>query len=198
MQGRRSAAERDAMPRAAEIGELPLEGLHFRAHHERRILADAVERRQDFVPQLRVLRLQIENGNLHAMGTLWAPGEHENSTVAGRFPQARLALRRLIVDIPRKQGKNGAGFARQIWYTQNLAEESAEMKKRDDKNLSRRDFLQKTAVGAGALAALATPETHADAAHWEQEADVVVVGAGATGLPAAIEASGRRRVSDPH
>ncbi len=66
MERRRPAAERDAMPGAAEIREFPLESLDFRAQHERRVLADAVERRQDFVPQLRVLRLQIENGNLHS------------------------------------------------------------------------------------------------------------------------------------
>jgi succinate dehydrogenase/fumarate reductase flavoprotein subunit len=60
--------------------------------------------------------------------------------------------------------------------------------RRNNKNLPRRDFLRKAAAGAGALAALGTPEISAGAEQWEHEADVVVVGAGAAGLPAAIEA----------
>ena len=57
MERRRSAAQRDAVPRATEIGKLALEGLHFLALHERRILADAVERWQNLIAQIRVLGL---------------------------------------------------------------------------------------------------------------------------------------------
>ena len=63
----------------------------------------------------------------------------------------------------------------------------------DTKNLSRRDFVKTTAVGVGAaaLTGLGAKEAEAQAQppHWDKEADVVVVGAGATGLPAAIEAT---------
>jgi succinate dehydrogenase/fumarate reductase flavoprotein subunit len=61
-----------------------------------------------------------------------------------------------------------------------------------EKNFSRRDFLKTTAAGVGAVAlsgvgskAIAQGRP---AVSWDKEADVVVVGAGATGLPAAIEA----------
>ena len=57
-------------------------------------------------------------------------------------------------------------------------------------SLNRRRFLTSGAA-AGAVAAAATP-THpapaADAITWDREADVVVIGAGAGGLPAAIAA----------
>jgi succinate dehydrogenase/fumarate reductase flavoprotein subunit len=63
----------------------------------------------------------------------------------------------------------------------------------DTKNLSRRDFVKTTAagVGAAALTGLGAKEAEAQARppHWDKEADVVVVGAGASGLPAAIEAT---------
>ena len=63
----------------------------------------------------------------------------------------------------------------------------------DKKNLSRRDFVKTTAagVGAAALTGLGAKEADAQARppHWDKEADVVVVGAGASGLPAAIEAA---------
>ena len=62
----------------------------------------------------------------------------------------------------------------------------------DKQRFSRRDFVKTTAasVGAAALAGLgAEPIEAADVPRrWDKEADVVVVGAGATGLPAAIEA----------
>jgi FAD binding domain len=61
----------------------------------------------------------------------------------------------------------------------------------DHKHLPRRDFLRKAAAGAGAagaLAALGASDTQAASGHWDHEADVVVIGAGATGLPAAIQA----------
>jgi hypothetical protein len=50
-------AQRNAMPRAAEIGEFALEGFHLLALHERGILADAVERRKNLIAQTRVLGL---------------------------------------------------------------------------------------------------------------------------------------------
>jgi len=57
---------------------------------------------------------------------------------------------------------------------------------------SRRDFVRGTAVGVGtaALAGLGAGEALARTPQgkWDKEADVVVIGAGATGLPAAIEA----------
>jgi len=72
------------------------------------------------------------------------------------------------------------------------------VKKKDDtkKNLSRRDFVKTTAVGIGgigatALAGLGAPQAEAAEVpkRWDRVADVVVVGAGAAGLPAAIEAA---------
>jgi len=61
------------------------------------------------------------------------------------------------------------------------------------KNLSRRDFVRKTAAGIGATALVGIAVEGVEGAqvprHWEKEADVIVVGAGATGLPAAIEAA---------
>ena len=63
----------------------------------------------------------------------------------------------------------------------------------DDKGISRRDFFKKGAVaglGAAALAGLgeAKAQTSSDDIEWDYEADVVVIGAGCTGLPAAIRA----------
>jgi succinate dehydrogenase/fumarate reductase flavoprotein subunit len=58
--------------------------------------------------------------------------------------------------------------------------------------VSRRSFLTKGAaagVGAAALTAAAAPDVHAQGAmQWDQTADVVIVGAGVAGLPAAITA----------
>jgi hypothetical protein len=65
--------------------------------------------------------------------------------------------------------------------------------KQNQNNVSRRDFIKATATGAGAAALTglgveaAKPEGRP--AHWDKEADVVVIGAGATGLPAAIQAA---------
>jgi succinate dehydrogenase/fumarate reductase flavoprotein subunit len=66
--------------------------------------------------------------------------------------------------------------------------------KPDQKKFSRRDFIKTTAAGAGAAAlttALGSEEAQAQGrpAHWDKEADVVIIGAGATGLPAAIQAA---------
>src|SRR6202045_173922 len=64
--------------------------------------------------------------------------------------------------------------------------------RRDQNGLSRRDFMKATAAGAGAaaLTGLGAEDARAQGrpAHWDKEADVVVIGAGATGLPAAIQA----------
>src|ERR1700688_4434378 len=70
-----------------------------------------------------------------------------------------------------------------------------DMKKneREEKTFSRRDLIKTTAAGAGAaaLGALGFEDTQAQTrpAKWDKEADVVVIGAGATGLPAAIVAT---------
>src|SRR3989337_2366521 len=69
--------------------------------------------------------------------------------------------------------------------------------KKAKKQLSRRDFVKSTAAGIGAATFAGIGAVGADAAmpaqvavprRWDREADVVVVGAGATGLPAAIQA----------
>jgi succinate dehydrogenase/fumarate reductase flavoprotein subunit len=58
--------------------------------------------------------------------------------------------------------------------------------------VSRRAFVKATAAGIGATAisAIGAQETHAaqTSRQWDMTADVVVIGAGATGLPASIEA----------
>ena len=65
--------------------------------------------------------------------------------------------------------------------------------KRDQKNFSRRDFIKSTATGAGAAAltgfGVETAKAEGRPARWDKEADVVIIGAGATGLPAAIQAA---------
>jgi succinate dehydrogenase/fumarate reductase flavoprotein subunit len=68
--------------------------------------------------------------------------------------------------------------------------------KRDPENkteLSRRSFVKTTAAGVGAAALAGLGGKQAAMAvrppRWDQQADVVVVGAGASGLPAAIEAT---------
>ena len=61
----------------------------------------------------------------------------------------------------------------------------------DKKELNRRNFIKRSAaigVGAGAFGTASTGPTQAQAITWDYEADVVVLGAGATGLPAAIRA----------
>src|SRR5437016_3193879 len=65
--------------------------------------------------------------------------------------------------------------------------------RKDKQKLSRRDFV-KTAgagVGAAALSGLGVEPAEAEGRppHWDRQADIIVVGAGAAGLPAAIEAS---------
>ena len=70
MQRRGSAAQRDTVLDAAEIGELALEGFDFRTLHERCALANAIECRENFVAQLRVFRLQIQQRNFRHCGML--------------------------------------------------------------------------------------------------------------------------------
>jgi succinate dehydrogenase/fumarate reductase flavoprotein subunit len=59
-----------------------------------------------------------------------------------------------------------------------------------DVNVTRRDFVKATvgSVGATAMVGLATEDLQAAAPKWDLVADVVIVGAGAAGLPAAIRA----------
>ena len=63
-----------------------------------------------------------------------------------------------------------------------------------DRSISRRDFVAKgagAAAGASVLSmsvAACTPGAAADTIQWDYEADIVVIGAGCTGLPAAIRA----------
>jgi heterodisulfide reductase subunit A-like polyferredoxin len=65
--------------------------------------------------------------------------------------------------------------------------------KRDQNSFSRRDFIKTAATGAGAAAltglGVEVAKAEGRPAHWDKEADVVVIGAGATGLPAAIQAA---------
>src|SRR2546426_6442026 len=58
---------------------------------------------------------------------------------------------------------------------------------------SRREFVKKTAAAGAAAAALGVSGERATAAppRWDRSADVVIVGAGAAGLPAAIRARDR-------
>ena len=61
----------------------------------------------------------------------------------------------------------------------------------DKKKLNRRNFIKRSAaigVGTAAFGTASTGPTQAQAITWDYEADVVVLGAGATGLPAAIRA----------
>jgi succinate dehydrogenase/fumarate reductase flavoprotein subunit len=65
--------------------------------------------------------------------------------------------------------------------------------KRNQSGVSRRDFIKTTATGAGAAAltgfGVEAAKAEGRPARWDKEADVVVIGAGATGLPAAIQAA---------
>ena len=65
-------------------------------------------------------------------------------------------------------------------------------RERMNQGLSRRDFVKSTAAGVGATALVGIGAAGAEGAelpkHWDKVADVVVVGAGAAGLPASIEA----------
>lgn len=63
--------------------------------------------------------------------------------------------------------------------------------KSDHKRASRRKFIETTAFGAVSLTSVGKTQRLTDREGWDKEADVVVVGAGATGLPAAIEAAER-------
>lgn len=68
------------------------------------------------------------------------------------------------------------------------------MNRKQDR-ISRRDFIKTTAAGLGAGAVMGPGSLAAmsqtPAVNWDGEADVVVVGGGATGLPAVIEAGER-------
>lgn len=64
---------------------------------------------------------------------------------------------------------------------------------RSSKPLSRRAFVRKAVAGFGAAALVGSASGPVEAAttprHWDKIADVVVIGSGAAGLPAAIEAA---------
>src|ERR1700722_3847109 len=60
-----AATESYAVLRSAKFREFLLQRFHLLALNERGRLANTVERRQDFVAQLRVFRLEIEEWNLH-------------------------------------------------------------------------------------------------------------------------------------
>ena len=66
------------------------------------------------------------------------------------------------------------------------------MKKDKNEQLSRRAFVKATAAGIGAAALTGVTAQTAQAAqvphHWDKVADVAVIGAGAAGIPASIEA----------
>ena len=61
------------------------------------------------------------------------------------------------------------------------------------KHVSRRDFVRNTAaaIGATSLAGIGADSVNAakPPRHWDQSADVVIIGSGASGLPASIEAA---------
>ena len=66
------------------------------------------------------------------------------------------------------------------------------------KNPSRREFLKNTAIvgtaGASGLLLQTSGCARQASMEWEKEADVVVIGAGATGLPAAIKAAEEEKI----
>src|SRR5215470_10191567 len=55
-------------------------------------------------------------------------------------------------------------------------------------SIDRRGFLTSGAAVAGAAAAISAAPAQAQEIRWDREADVVIIGAGASGLPAAIAA----------
>src|SRR5258706_5988916 len=67
-------------------------------------------------------------------------------------------------------------------------------KRHDEKSVSRRDFVKTGAAASVGAAVLTTSGTAlaqvspTDAVRWHYEADIVIIGAGCTGLPAAIRA----------
>ena len=65
MQGGGSAAQRDAVCGAAEISELAFEGLNLGAFDKRRVLAGAIERRQNLVAQTCIFSFEIEKWDFH-------------------------------------------------------------------------------------------------------------------------------------
>src|SRR5262249_60472341 len=71
---------------------------------------------------------------------------------------------------------------------------SAKTDDRANAPINRRSFLTAGAAATAAAAAMPTPPAQgAGDNHWGREADVVGVGGGARGLPAALPARGTRR-----
>ena len=60
-------------------------------------------------------------------------------------------------------------------------------------SIDRRSFLTTGAAVAGTAAAISAVPAQAQELRWDREADVVIIGAGASGLPAAGQASGGLR-----
>src|SRR5215470_3605041 len=75
-----------------------------------------------------------------------------------------------------------------------MAAKEKDPKRRGEKSVSRRDFVKSGAAAGVGAAVLTTSGTAlaqvspVNAIRWNYEADVVVIGAGCTGLPAAIRA----------
>src|SRR5580704_7781659 len=73
-----------------------------------------------------------------------------------------------------------------------MREENVAKHRQPKNGWSRRDFVKATLTGVGATAVVGganSVEAANAPRHWDSVADVVIVGAGATGLPAAIEAA---------
>ena len=70
------------------------------------------------------------------------------------------------------------------------------MSNQKDGKLSRRDFVKVTALGVGATTLFAGLDPRLAMAKlpkkWDQDADVVIVGAGGAGLAAAVQISGQK------
>ena len=91
-----SATKRNAMFRPAEFGEFLFKRLDFRTLNKSRRLTDAVESREDFVPQLRILRFQIDERYFHVFRTR---GANKNCTVRQPPSQAPRFCRGVVTDL---------------------------------------------------------------------------------------------------
>jgi hypothetical protein len=97
---------------------------------------------------------------------------------------AKIHVSQTIWGIPVNMSKNG-----RINMSKNKVGDSVSTL--DNKKLNRRNFIKRGAaigVGTAAFGTASTDPTQAQAITWDYEADVVVLGAGAMGLPAAIRA----------
>lgn len=90
----------------------------------------------------------------------------------------------------------GSGIQERVRRTADIADGAQHMKKKNEatrQDLPRRDFVKTTVAGLSAAALAGIGAQDAEAAsvprHWDKAVDVVIVGAGATGLSASIEAA---------